>query len=121
MNNILTILAQNCTNEEYVIGDALLELIPVDFIKPSELGGSSVRICCEEDTQLETNIVYAFLQIAELISSNKIIISEKKKRDMIGSYGLMRLKTDPKHVDRLITIPTTFDVWDVLSSHYTIS
>ena len=59
MNKIFELIKENSSNEDYVVGDALLKLFPIDFIKPSELGGASVRICCEESAQLDYDIINA--------------------------------------------------------------
>ena len=121
MNKIFELIKENSSNEEYVVGDALLELFPIDFIKPSELGGASVRICCEETAQLDYDIINAIKGVEELISENKIIFSNKNAREMIGSHGPMLLRTDPEHVDRLIVVPTASpSTWDIVSSHYSV-
>ena len=115
------LIKENSSNEDYVVGDALLELFPIDFIKPSELGGASVRICCEENAQLDYDIINAIKGVEELISENKIKFSNKSARKIICSNGLMLLRTDPEHFDRLIVVPTASpSIWDVVSSHYSI-
>lgn len=119
MDNIFELIKINSSNEDYVIGDALLDLLPIDFIKPSELGGTSVRVCCEINEQLENDLRDVFMQVEELISNNKISFSKYSNREMIGSFGLMRLRTETEHIDRLVTIPSSYNVWDVLRSHYT--
>lgn len=121
MNKIFDLIKSNSSNEEYVIGDAFLELLPIDFIKPSELGSGNVKICGEIDEQIDNDFRNMFLQVEELISNNYISLSKHNDREMIGSFGLMRFRIAPEHVERLIIIPTTHDVWEVLSSHYTVS
>lgn len=121
MNKIFDLIKSNFSNEEYVIGDAFLELLPIDFIKPSELGGGNVKICSEIDGQLENDFRNMFLQVEELISNNNISLSKHNDREMIGSFGLMRFRIAPEHVERLIIVPTNYNVWEVLSSHYTVS
>lgn len=118
MNKILELLKLNSSNEDYVIGDALLEFLPIDYIKPSELGGSSVRVCSEEDEQLVKDFVNTFEQIEELISNNDISFSKKTDREIIGSTCIMHFEAEPKHEDRIIKIQTILNVWDVISSHY---
>ncbi len=118
MANLQDLIAQNSSNEDYLIGDVLLELLPIDFIKPSELGGTSVRICYEDSKQLENEFISAFKQIEELITNGTIHFSKTYNKDIIGSFGLMRLRTSPSHSDRLISIPTSLDVWEVICSHY---
>lgn len=121
MNKIFELIKDYSSNEDYVIGDALLELFPIDFIKPSEIGGASVRICGEETDQLDYDLINAIKGVVELVSENKIVFSNKRDRDMIGSYGLMLLRTEPEHVDRLLVVPSTSqNVWDIVCSHYSI-
>lgn len=121
MNNIFELIKDNSSNEDYVIGDALLELFPIDYIKPSEIGGASVRICGEETGQLDYDLINAIKGVEELVSENKIVFSNINQRDMIGSHGLMRLRTEPEHVDRLLVVPSaTQNVWDIVCSHYSV-
>lgn len=120
MNNVLKLLAQNSANEEYVIGEALLELLHLDFIRPSEIGGASIKICGEDNNQVDTDFINAFKQIEELISDDKIQVLLKNEKDIIGSFGIMRPRISLPHVERLISIPTDLNVWDILSSHYSI-
>lgn len=120
MNRILNLISQNSANDEYVIGEALLEILPIDFIKPSEMGGASIRICGENNNQVETDFINAFKHIEELIFEDKIQVSQKVDKNIIGSFGIMLPRLSTPHVDRLISIPTVLDVWDVLSTHYSI-
>lgn len=118
MNDLFELIKLNSSNEEYTIGDAFLELFPIDFFKPSELGGSSVLICSEEDEQLIRDLSLVFAHIADLISDKKIFFSQKYNKDIIGSYGMMHPMTDPMHVERQISIRTHLNVWDIMCSHY---
>ncbi len=120
MNNILNLLAQNSANEGYVIGEALLELLPLDFIRPSEIGGASIKICGEDSNQIDTDFINAFKQIEGLISDDKIQVLLKIEKDIIGSFEIMRPRTSVPHVERLISIPTDLNIWDILSSRYSI-
>ncbi len=121
MNKIFELIKENSSNEDYVIGDALLELFPIDFIKPSEIGGASVRVCGEENDKLNYDLINAIKGVEELVSDNKIVFSNKSQREMIDSHGLMRLRTEPEYVDRLLVVPSTIqNVWDIVCSHYSI-
>lgn len=121
MNEIFELIKRNSSNEEYVIGDAFLELLPIDFIRPSGLGSGNVKVCSEIGKLLDEDFCTMFSQVEELISNNNISFSKLNAREMIGSFGPMRLRTDPEHVEKFIKVRTTNDVWEVLSSHYTVS
>lgn len=77
MNSILNLLAQNSANEEYAIGEALLELLHLDFIRPSEIGSASIKICGEDSNQVDTDFINAFKLIEELISDDEILFLQK--------------------------------------------
>lgn len=121
MNNIFELIRYNSSNENYVIGDALLELFPIDYIKPSELGGASVRVCCENNAQIDYDIINTVKEVEDLISESKIVLSNKCGRNMIGSHGLMQLRTEIEHVDRVLFVPSIAqNIWDVICSHYSV-
>lgn len=121
MSNIFEMIKNHSSNEEYVIGDALMELFPIEYLKPSELNGASVRICCEETKQLDNDIITVINDIEELISENKISFSNKFEQNMIGSHGIMQPANGCIYSDRVLEVPSMVpNVWDIICSHYTI-
>lgn len=119
-NKIYDLIKVNSSNEEYLIGDALIELYPIDFIKESTHGSNSIVICFENAASIWNDISNSIQHVMTLIDDGKISQTHVSEKDQIGTPIEMRRNIAPFHVQQLMIFQTNKNVWNIIRSHYTI-
>lgn len=120
-NKIYDLIKVNASNEEYLIGDALIELYPIDFIKESMYGTNSIVICLEDVASIWNDIAATIQHVITLIEDGMIAQTHISEKDQIGTSIEMRRNIAPFHVQQLMVFQTHENVWNIIRSHYTIS
>ena len=104
IDKIFELIKANSFNEDYVIGNALIELYPIDQIVNSDLGNSNVKICYENNPKNRMEIINSILHVITLAEDNEVILSKTHDYAKIGGIGLMRIRTGSEYIEELITM-----------------
>jgi hypothetical protein len=118
-DKLFELIKTNSSNKDYRIGDALLELFPIDYIKKNSSQNDAISICCEKNQQNEVAIINAIQYTIELISENAIILKSSSNVEQIGSMPMPGLGYN-KSIEFTEYVQTNYNIWDIISGHFSV-
>lgn len=118
-NKLFELIKENSSNEDYVIGDVLLELFPIDFLRENDSRNDAITICYEKTPENLIAIINAVQEVIRLIVDNRIIFKSKSDKKQIGSFSMPGLGYN-NFVETTEYVQTHENVWDIIASHYSV-
>lgn len=118
-NKIFELIKVNSSNEDYLIGNMLLELFPIDFLRENNSRNDAITICYEKNQENLIAITNAIQEVIRLIVDGKILFKSKSDKKQIGSFSMLGLGYN-NFVETTEYTQTYENVWDIIASHYSV-
>lgn len=116
---LFELIKVNSSNEDYLIGNVLLELFPIDFLRENNLRNDAITICYEKTSENLIAIINAIQEVIRLIVDNKIIFKSQSDKKQIGCFPMPGLSYN-NFVETTEYVQTCENVWDIIASHYSV-